>query len=110
MAIEHPAVEVTQRIKKETASSLIALRRVPKPDLTVDYPISVTYVDTIYEVDALDVKTKLLGEENNVVFDLTPEEVFGFFTTMVTYQGQEVMLGNLVAGLTDDLIRARLGL
>lgn len=108
MAIEHPIVEVTQRTKKETASSLIALRRVVRDDLTVDFPISVSYVDTIYEVDATDVKTKRLGEENNVVFDLAPEEVFAFFTTMVTYQGAEIMLGNLIAHLTDELIRPRI--
>lgn len=108
MAIEHPAEEITIRKKKETASSLISLRRVVNEDLTVDFPISVSYVDTIYEVNAADEKIKKIGEENNIVFDLTAPQVFGFFTTMVTYNGQEIMLGNLIAKLTDDLIRERL--
>lgn len=108
MAIEHPIEEITIRKKKETASSVISLRRVVNEDLTVDFPISISYVTTIFEVDANDVKIKKLGEENNVVFDLTPEQVFGFFTTMVTHNGQEVMLGNLIAGLTDQLIATRL--
>ena len=108
MAIEHPIEEITIRKKKETASSVISLRRVVNDDLTVDFPISVSYLDTIYEVDTSNIKIKKLGEENNVVFDLTPEQVFGFFTTLVTYNGQEIMLGNLIAKLTDDLIRERL--
>lgn len=108
MAISQPVTEVYKRILREVASSLIALRRVVNPDLSVSYPTTVTYVTTLFEVDSEGTKLARIGEENDTVFELTPAEVYHFFTTPVTASGVSTTLGELLCFLTDNLIRAQI--
>lgn len=108
MAILQPVVEINKRLLPEVASSLIGIRRVVAEDASVTFPTSITYVTTLYEVDALGNKLSRHSEENQNVFDLTPQEVIGFFTTPITVGGTDTILGDLIGYLTDQLIQARL--
>lgn len=110
MALQSDLFEVTKKLKVETASTNISLGRIvetlPDGGITTVFPVNIFYNDIVYELDDAGNKIAINEKKNNGAYQLTGMQAYGLFTTQVTLEnGKTTVLGELIAELTDQILR-----
>lgn len=110
MALQSDFFQVTKKLITETASTNISLGRViettPEGTLQVAYPVNIFYNDVVYETDEQGNKLSVYEKKNEGAYQLSQLQAYQLFTTQVTLQdGTATYLGELIANLTDDILK-----